>query len=300
MAEQTPSPSEEASVTDTQRRPAIVQFLKIRDPGRPTTLLWEDPGPTCAGFVVFATQNPFPPQMTGPLFEGKLRSFIDEERLEADRRELRLARPEKFYAVLWFDEDDNWSEVKGLREPAEAASGDQNIDLKAFAATQVRTYLRAKYEPALVEFRDNRVELWIRDIEPNKAALARMAAGEVPPDVILPVRGDGFVDTQTEQEWKKFYVALVVGKDGRRRPLDLRIGGYQRLDEPQFLDGDGRKRYEDIVQLVRNQIEVDVQRKSMTIAEMKTIFERADALAPFHPAIAKLKQVARERFGQNF
>lgn len=287
-------------MTDTtaQRRPASVQFLKIRDPGRPTTLLWDDPGPDCAGLVVFATQNAFPPQMTAPLFEGKLKSFIDEERVEPTRRELRLARPEKFYAVLWYNEDDQWFEVNNLREPAESAASD--FDIKVFAANQVRTFLRARYEPALVEFRDSRVELWVRDIEPNKAALAKMAAGEVPPDVILPVHGDGFIDTVTEQEWKKFYVAIVVGKDGRRRGLDLKIGGYQRLDEPQFLDGDGRRRYEEIATLVRDQIEVDIQRKSMTSDELKTIFERADALAPFHPAIAKLKQAARERFGQNF
>lgn len=280
------------------RRPEVVHFLKIRDPGRPTTLLWDDPGPDCAGLVVYATQNPFPPHMTAPLFEGKLRSFIDEERLEPSRRELRVARAEKFYAVLWFDEDDRWHEVSNLREPADTA--ELLMDLRAFTAAQPRTYLRARYEPGLVDFRDIRVELWIRDLEPNQAALAKMATGEIPPDVTLPARGDGFVDTLTEQEWKRFYIAVAVAGDGSRRPLGLVLGGYERLDEPQFIEADGRRKYESIVTLIRDQLEVDVQRKTIGADELRASFRRADALAPFHPVIARLKQVAKERFGENF
>lgn len=287
-----------SDATTAPRRPDAVQFLKIRDPGRTTTILWDDPGPNVAGIVVFATQNPLPSHMAAPLFEGKLKSFVDEERLEPSRREVRIARPENFYAVFWFNEDDVWTPVANLREPA--LSTEVFVDLKAVAATQVRTYVRLKYEPALVEFRDARVEIWIRDIEPNGPALAKMASGDVAADVVLPIQGDGFVDTLTEPEWKKHYVALIVGKDGVRRPISLKAGGYQRLDEPQFIEPDGRRKYEVIVNLIRDQIEVDVQRKSMTAAEMKPIFERADALAPFHPTIARLKQTARERFGQNF
>ncbi len=280
------------------RRPEVVQFLKIRDAGRPTTLLWDDPGPTCAGLVVYATQNPFPPHMTAPLFEGKLRSFIDEERLEPTRRELRVARAEKFYAVLWYDEDDRWQPVANLREPADTA--ELLMDLRAFTAPQVRTYLRARYEPGLVGFRDARVELWIRDLEPNKAALAKMASGEVPPDVILPARGDGFVDTLTEEEWKRHYVAVAVANDGSRRPLGLVLGRFERLDEPQFIEPEGRKKYDAIVHLIRDQLEVDIQRRTITADELRGTFQRADALAPFHPVIAKLKQAAKERFGENF
>lgn len=280
------------------RRPSSVQFLKMRDPGRTTTLLWDDPGPNAAGLVVFATQNPLPPHMAAPLFEGKLKAFVDEERLEPSRRELRVARPENFYAIFWYDEDDVWQPVQNLREPA--LSSEVLVDIKAISATQARTYLRLHYEPGVVEFRDARIELWIRDIEPTGVALAKIAAGEVPADVVLPVRGDGFVDTLTEPEWKKYYVALAVGKDGVRRPLGLKSGGFQRLDEPQFIEPDGPRKYEAIVNLIRDQIEIDVQRKSMTAAELKPIFERADALAPFHPTIARLKQAARERFGENF
>lgn len=280
-------------------RPASLQFLKIRDSERAATLLWDPPGPTCAGYIVYATNNPFPPNMVAPLLAGKMKQFIDENRLEPNVTELRVARAEKYYCVVWIDEDDNWAQVANLREPSSDVK-EVFIDLKAVAATQARTYLRGRYKPGIVGFRDAAVHLWVRDVEPNKAALAKMASGEVPPEFTLPAQGDGFVDTATEQEWRKHYVALALGKDGVRRPLELELGGYVRLDEPQFLARDGRKRYDDIVELVRNQLEVDLQRKTLTLDEAKQMLKRADDLAPFHPTVARLKQKARERFNHNF
>ncbi len=280
-----------------ERRPNSLTFLKILDTSRPTTLLWDDPGPTCGGLIVFATQNPFPPQMAGPLFGGKMRAFVDEERLEAGRRELRLARPEQYYCILWADEDDVWRPVANLREPAEKV--DKVTALTAAAATQTRSFLRARYVPGLLAH-DAKVELWLRDLEPNAAALNRMAEGQLPPDLTLPARGDGFIDTLTEAEWRRHYVAVAVGPDGSRRPLVLEVGAFVRLDEPQFLEADGRKKQEALVERIRDQLEVDVARRSMTVDELRGIFGRADALAPFHPAIARLKQEARARFGVNF
>jgi hypothetical protein len=237
--------------------------------------------------------------MVSPLFAGKMKQFIDESRLEAHVKELRIARAEKFYCVLWLDEDDNWAPVANLREPATDAK-EVFIDLRAFPATQARTFLRGRYKPGVVGFRDAAVHLWVRDVEPNKAALAKMAAGEVPPEFVLPAEGDGFVDSVTEPEWRKHYVALALGKDGVWRALELELGGYVRLDEPQFLARDGRKRYDDIVELVRNQLEVDLQRKTLTLDEAKQMLKRADDLAPFHPTSARLKLKARERFNHNF
>jgi hypothetical protein len=144
------------------------------------------------------------------------------------------------------------------------------------------------------------VQVWVRDVEPNKAALNKMASGEAPAEFVLPAKGDGFVDSVTEAEWKKHYVALAVGKDGVRRPLELELGGYVRLEDPQFLEKDGRKKYDQIVDLVRNQLEVELQRKSLTLDECKQMLKRADDLAPFHPVVVKLKQKARERFNVNF
>ncbi len=281
------------------RRPETLQFLKTRDADRATTLLWDPPGATCAGYIVYATNNPFPPNMVGPLLAGKMKQFIDENRLEPTVKELRVARAEKYYCVVWTDGDDNWAQVANLREPSSDVK-EVFIDLKAFAATQARTYLRGRYKPGIVGFRDAAVHLWVRDVEPNKAALAKMASGEVPPQHVLPAQGDGFVDTATEPEWRKHYVALALGKDGVRRALELELGGYVRLDEPQFLARDGKKRYDDIVELVRNQLEVDLQRKTLTLDEAKQMLKRADDLAPFHPTVARLKQKARERFNHNF
>ncbi|MFO0748861.1 MAG: hypothetical protein U1F43_24830 [Myxococcota bacterium] len=281
--------------TDGPTRPQTLDFVKIKDPGRAATLTWTHPGPKCAGYTVYATSNPFPPQMAPQLFAGKMKTFIDEEKLVASAKELRVARAEKFYAVVWADEDGNIRPVESLKEPEELR--DVFIDLKATAATQARTYLRLRYLPGIVEFRDAAVHLWVRDVEPNKTALNKMASGEVPPDYVLPVRGDGVVDTVTEPEWRKFYVALALGKEGARRPLGLEAGGFVRLEDPQFLEKEGKKKYDEIVELVRNQLEVDLQRKSITADDIKASLKRADDLAPFHPAIARLRQKAKERFG---
>lgn len=279
-------------------RPATLDFLKIRDPEKPTTLFWDHPGAACRGFIVYATNNAFPANMTAPLFSGKMRQFIDEDRLEPNVKELKIARAERFYGVVWVDDEDNIFPVDNLREPS--AGKEILIDLKAFTATQARTWLRARYRPGIVEFRDASVQVWVRDVEPNKAALSKMASGEVPADFVLPAKGDGFVDTLTEAEWKKHFVALAVGKDGVRRPLELELGGYVRLEEPQFLERDGKKKYDQIVELVRNQLEVDLQRKTLTLDEAKAMLKRADDLAPFNAVIVKLKQKARERFNANF
>jgi hypothetical protein len=279
------------------KRPTHLNFLKIRDTSRPATLIWDDPGPTCAGLIVYATQNPFPPQMAPQLFAGRMRAFIDEERLEPTRRELRLARPEQHYCVLWADDDDVWREVPNLREPAERV--EKVTPLAATVAVQAKTWLRGRYIPGLLKH-DERVELWLRDIEPNAAAINGMATGSVAADVTLPARGDGFVDTVTDPEWRRYYAAVAVTRDGVRRPLELELGGFVRLDEPQFIEPDGRRKYDALAERVRDQIEVDIQRRSMTAEELKGIFARADALAPFHPQIARLKQQARERFGVNF
>lgn len=286
-----------ASPTDAPgpSRPQTLDFLKLKDPGRAATLTWTHPGPKCVGFTVYATSNPFPPQMAAQLFAGKMKAFIDEEKLDARAKELRVARSEKFYAVVWHDDEGNAAAVADLKEPEEVR--DVFIDLKAVAATQVRTYVRLRYLPGIVEFRDAAVHVWVRDVEPNKTALNKMASGEVPADYVLPVKGDGFVDTGTEPEWRKFYVALAVGKDGVRRPLGLEAGGYVRLEDPQFLEKEGRKRYEEIVELVRNQLEVDLQRKTLTLEDVRASLKKADDLAPFHPTITRLKQKARERFG---
>jgi len=279
-------------------RPTNLDFLEIGDPGKATVLYWDPPGPKCRGFIVFATNNAFPSNMAGPLLLGKMKQFIDEERLEASAKDFKIARSERFYGVVWIDDEDNIFPVTGLREPAEAKAS--LIDLKAFAATQVRTYLRARYLPGIVEFRDAVVHVWVRDVEPNNAALNKMTSGEFAADFVLPAKGDGFIDTVTEAEWKKHFVALVLGKDGIRRPLELELGGYVRLEDPQFLERDGKKKYDQIVELVRNQLEVDLQRKSLTLDEAKQMLKRADDLAPFHPVVIKLKQKARERFNANF
>ncbi|TNF25033.1 MAG: hypothetical protein EP329_23825 [Deltaproteobacteria bacterium] len=277
------------------QRPSKLDFLRIKDPGKPVSLAWDAPGGDVAGYIVYATENRFPPQMAGPLFEGKMRQFIDEERLDRGVTEYRVARGEAFYAVIWFDVDDNYYAVTGLREPEMAR--EVLVDIAAFPFTQARTYLRVKFVPPPVPMRDSHVDLYIRDVEPNAAALNRMAAGELNPDFVLQAKGDGFIDTVTDQEWRKYYTAVSVGKDGVRRPMELKAGAYQRVEEPQYLARDGKRLCDQLMEKVRDQIELELQRRSVTAEDMGRMLKRADDLSPFNPMVERLRRKARDRFG---
>ncbi|PIE18018.1 MAG: hypothetical protein CSA66_05160 [Proteobacteria bacterium] len=276
-------------------RPQQLHFLRIRNPGKPLTLVWDPPAGVPAGFVVFATDNRFPPQMAAPLFAGQMRQFVDEIELERDALEFTTARAEAFYAVIWFDIDDNYQPVDNLREPDAATS--PPVDIKSFAFTQVRSYLRIKYRPPVVPMRDLHVDLFVRDIEPTELALARMAEGSMNPDFVLPPRGDGFIDTLTAREWRKHYVAVAVGKDGTRRPLDLEAGGFLRLEEPQHLERGGKRKCDKLMEAVRDQLELELQRRSVSAEDFAKMVKRADDLSPFNPMIERIKRKARERFG---
>jgi|GEM_PF-1581216 len=276
-------------------RPSQLSFLRIKDPGKPLSLTWDSPAGEVAGYIVFATENRFPPQMAGPLFEGKMRQFVDEQRLDRGVTEFRVARSEGYYAVIWYDVDDNYFEVTSLREPE--ASREVLVDIAAFPFTQARTFLRVKLVPPPVPMRDSHVDLYIKDVEPNPAALNRMAAGEMNPDFVLKARGDGFIDTVTEQEWRKFYTAVSVGKDGVRRPMDLKGGAYLRVEEPQYLARDGKRRCDQLMEKVRDQIELELQRRSVTAEDVARMLQRADDLSPFNPMVERLRRKARERFG---
>jgi len=279
------------------RRPTELHFIKIRNPGKPLVLQW-DAAAEAAGYIVYATENRFPPNMAAPLFEGKMRAFIDEVQLDRGTAELRVARAESYYGVAWYDVDDNYFAATNVREP----TGDLEIllDLKAYAFTQTRTYLRIKYQPGVVPMRDLQVDLYVRDVEPNNAALARIAEGTMNPDFVLPPKGDGFIDTVTEQEWRKHYVAVAVGNDGVRRPLGLEAGPYQRLEEPQYLEREGKRKCDLLMEKVRDQIELDLQRRTITAEEVEGMLTRADDLSPFNPMVDRLKRRARERFGSGF
>lgn len=274
-------------------RPKELHFVRVKNPGKPLVLTWDPPLGEAAGFIVYATENRFPPHMAGPLFEGKMRQFIDEQRLEPGSIELRVARAESYYGVVWFDVDDNYYPVENLAEPA---SAEVFVDIKAFAFTQTRTYLRVRFTPPPVAMRDKQVELYIRDVEPNAAALARMAAGEMNPDYVLTPKGDGFIDTVSDQEWRKFYVAVAVGRDGVRRPMDLEAGAYLRVEEPQYLEREGKRKCDALMEKVRDQIEVELQRRSVTEDDMRKMIARADSLSPFNPMVERLRRKARERF----
>lgn len=278
-------------------RPAEISFLRVKNPGKALTLVWDN-APDAAGYIVYATENRFPSNMARPLFEGKMRQFVDEQRFDRGVTEFRAARAESFYGVIWYDVDDNYFVVTGLREPEGAL--DVLIDIKAYAFTQARTYLRVKYVPGVVRMRDKQVDVYVRDVEPNKSALNRMAEGELNPDFVLPAKGDGFIDTVTEQEWRKHYVAVAVGRDGVRRPLDLDAGPYLRLEEPQFLEPAGKQRADALMEQVRDQIELDLQRRSVTADEVRKMLQRADDLSPFNPMVDRLKRKAKERFGPDF
>ncbi|MCB9733386.1 MAG: hypothetical protein H6745_12340 [Deltaproteobacteria bacterium] len=278
-------------------RPAEIHFLRVKNPGKALTLVW-DAAKDAAGYIVYATENRFPPNMAGPLFEGKMRQFVDEQRFDRGITEFRAARAESYYGVIWYDEDDNYHLVTSLREPEGAT--EVLVDISAYAFTQARTYLRVKYVPGVVAMRDKQVDIYVRDVEPNKAALNRMAEGEMNPDFVLPARGDGFIDTVTEQEWRKYYVAVAVGRDGGRRPLSLEAGAYQRLEEPQYLEQGGKRKNDALMEQVRDQIEVELQRRSVTEEDVRRMLHRADDLSPFNPMVDRLKQKAKEKFGPRF
>ena len=281
--------------TPGPHRPSELHFLKVKNPGKPVVLTWDAPLGQVAGYIVYATENRFPPLMAAQLFAGKMKQFIDEERLERTATRFQAARAEAFYGVVWYDVDDNWYAVDRLAEPAEAQ--EVLVDIQAYPFTQARTYLRVKFVPPPVPMRDSHVDLFIRDVEPNKAALNRIAAGELNPDYALPAKGDGFIDTVTEQEWRKHYAAVAVGKDGVRRPLNLAAGPYQRLEEPQYLERDGKKKCDALMEKVRDQIELELQRRSVTADEVQRMLARADDLSPFNPMVERLRKKAKERFG---
>lgn len=276
------------------QRPSELHFLRIKNPGKPLVLHWDAPSGAPAGYIVYATENRFPPQMAGPLFEGKMRQFIDEQRVDRGATGYQTARAEGYYGVVWFDVDDNYFAVDNLREPEVPAEA--LVDIAAYPFTQARTYLRVKFQPAPVPMRDSHVDLYIRDVEPNKAALSRMVAGELNPDFVLVPKGDGFIDTVTDQEWRKYYSAISVGKDGTRRPMDLKAGPYLRLEEPQYLARDGKKKCDALMEKVRDQLELELQRRSVTADDVVRMLQRADDLSPFNPMVERLRRKARERF----
>ncbi|MFT7581969.1 MAG: hypothetical protein ACI9MR_003650 [Myxococcota bacterium] len=276
-------------------RPKAIEFLRVKNPERPVVLNWDPPFGAVAGYKVFATENRFPAHMAEPLFAGKMRQFIDEQDLDGKATEFRVARGDNYYGVIWFDEDDNYSVVENLHEPN--AAQEAFVDIKAFVGTQTRTYLRVKYQPGVVPMRDEAVHIYVRDVEPNGTALGKMASGAFKPEHVLLPEGDGFIDTETEVEWRKYYVAVAVGSDGVRRPQDLKVGGFLRLEEPQYLARDGKRKAGALLEAIRDQIELDLQRRSVTKEDLEGMLDRADNLAPFSPVVARLREKAKERFG---
>ncbi len=279
-------------------RPNAINFVRIREPGRPVELTWVAPHAEVAGYKLYATDNPFPAEMAGPLFAGQMRQFVDEQTLGPGETSYRAARADNFYAMVWYDVDDNYYVVDGLQEPQEAA--EIFIDVTSMEATQPRTYLRVRWVPPPVDMRDREVHVFVRDVAPNKSALGRMASGATEPDFVLPPRGDGFIDTVTEVEWRKHYVALAVARDGSRRPLDLTSGGFLRLEAPNYLEREGARKAANLFGKVCEQLQRDLERRSITADDMRERFERADNLSPFDPSLQQLKDKAAERYGETF
>lgn len=279
-------------------RPSTLHFLKVRDTSRPTVLTWGPLDPNARELVVYSTSNAFPPEMARELFAGKMRSFVDEDTLELPVVNLRLARPDRFYAILWVDDEGNMYPVDDLREVS-AIKGQQESDLLLEVASgmQVRTFLRARFLPYADDARDKAIHVWARDLEPDSVALAKMASGEIAPDFVLSPSCDGFIDTQSELDWRKFYVALAMGKDGKRRPLSLEVGPFVRLQMPAWLEPEGRRKHDKLMTLIREQLELDLQRKSISADDFYASLKRAEILAPWHSMIGQLRLAARVRFG---
>lgn len=277
-------------------RPERLDFVAVRDAGSPARLIWDPPTAGVTGYVVLTTDNPFPSLMAPEYFAGRMSAFVSEERLGPEAAEIRAATSRGHYCVLAIGADDVWTPVTGLRESVVARGADPALALAFIAATQPRTYNRARWSPRPGPDTES-VGVFTMDSAPSPGEVGDILSGaQVPTWTLTAPFGDGFVDTVTEHEFRVHYGAVAVDGRGHRTPLRLSVGGFQRLDDPMYLEPSGRDKTRRLLRAVIDQLEVELRRKSAEREELQTMLSRARDLAPTHPRLDAIDAQIRARF----
>ena len=277
------------------QRPERLDFLRVQLPGRPVCLTWRRPPGRVEGYMVLATQNPFPPELTAEIWRGRMDDFVYQVRTNGTSTEFRSDEAAGFYAVLAVQAGDVWLPVQNLREDSDRT--ETPLALSPVEVTQERTFVRARWTPLPSVERDREVHVWRLASPPAEDHLGSMVLGLVPPHHRLDPSCDGFIDTITEEGFRVYYVAVAVDLTGGRRPLRLITGAFQRLEAPAFLEAGGYAKHETLVQAVVDQLELELQLSDTTAEELRARLARADDLAPRHPDLARIAARARKRFG---
>lgn len=273
--------------------PDTLEFLAVARPGEATMLTWLPPSGDVAGYVVYATKNPFPPRMAPELFAGRMAAYVRETPLGPDVHELRLEATEPFYAVVAKRADGAVAVAADLREVSSTAPR----RLEAAMGVQCRTYLRARWIPRPHRGRAAEVAVYIMDDAPEDEDLGAMLSGSAAPDYRLDPLGDGFIDTATPRDFRKFYAAVLVSADGSRRPLRLLVGGFQRLEAPVYLSEEGPALQRALMEAVTLQIASELRAREVDEGEIRAMLDRALDLSPDHDEVRRLAALAAKRFG---
>ncbi len=249
-----------------------LHFVGIGLPGQPARITWRRPDGAVNGYLVVSTERPFPPEMSGEFFAGRMREHFREHALGPEAADYQTEAASAFYTVLYLDDRGRWIEVQQVREVPVAES--RALAVEPIEAEQVRSYNRARWSPLPVP----------------------TDRGVIEPDYLLSARCDGFVDTVTEVGFRVHYVALAVDKFQHRRPLRLRVGGFQRLEAPAFLNPVGKAKVAALNDRVLDQLEVELRRKSATAEELEPMLRRARDLMGEDPRLVAFEEQAAARF----
>ena len=280
------------------KRPERLVFLPVSDPSLPIRLSWDPPAHAVQQIVVLSTPHPFPPEMAGEYFSGRMDEFVGAERLGPEAQVVRVQSPAAFYAVLSVTADDEWIPVVGLREVSEGFGS--ATSLVAVPATQTRTFSRVRWAPPSNPD-SHRVGVFLCPADPDGDELRRMLTGDRRPDVVLePPLGDGFIDTCTAEGFRVHYVAVLLLDEDERVPMRLSVGAYQTLYEPHYLEPDGPARARALMTEIVTQLRAELDRHSLKAAEFQEMLDRARDLAPEHPELEAVTKEAFQRFGQAF
>ncbi|MFT5434452.1 MAG: hypothetical protein ACI9OJ_005165 [Myxococcota bacterium] len=273
--------------------PSKVFFLTIHNPGTSVRLTWARPSHTVCGYTVLSTDNPFPPDMAPALFEGKLTAFINEQTLGPEASGVQVDNADKYYAVLVMDGRGDWRQVIDVRQ-AEAAEG-VPLAVTSIEVTQPRTLARVRWSPPTGP-NEQAVYIYMRADCPNEDALAAMLSGVTQPDAVLSASADGFIDNRHDAGYRNHFVALAMDLKGRPRPLRLNDGAIESLKRPALLDPANTARVDALNAALCAQVDEAIRRRSSTIEEVRAILHRALDLAPGHPSLLTLAQVAQSRW----
>lgn len=274
-------------------RPDELEFFKVERPGAPLALAW-NPAEGAGSYLVYATDNPFPPAMAKELFAGRMGAFVSEREVSGARFETDEASA--FYAVVAKLEGDVWIAAERVRD-AFHDSADQSLEHFELApATQARTFVRGRWGATSAV----KVELFVRDDRPSSRELTAMIRGEDTPSATFAGSCDGFVDTKTEPEWRKFYGAVAIDAQGGRRPLSLELGPFVHVRRAGYLEepAAAERKLGELMDAVVRQLDVEVRARSSTRDGLEEKLARAKALYPAYRGLKRVEEAIEERFGE--